>query len=436
MTETPAQAQARRGRRGFFGLGAAGLAAACAAPERGPAVPRGRAGEATVLGVPNERFVIGSTTRGFAALEREFEEAAQRRARHLGLRSASEIPRYDMLGVSGGGEDGAFGAGLICGWTAQGTRPVFELVTGVSTGALTAPFAFLGPDWDPQLRSVYTDITPREVLETRGLIAAVFNDALADNAPLYHTISRHLDQRMLAALAQAYREGRLLLVASTNLDAQMPVIWNIGAIAASGHPRALELVRRLLLASAAIPGAFPPVMIDVTVHGQPYQEMHVDGGATMEVFLYPTALGAEARRQNVLSPYRDRQAYIIRNARLDSEWREIDRNTLSIMGRAVDQLIQSQGYGDLQRIYLTTKRDHIGFNLAYIGPDFKEPHTGSFDRKYMNALYNYGRGLARAGYPWAQTPPGFDHALNDDVRVQVNRQRQLLKGQPASQPVR
>ena len=154
----------------------------------------------------------------------------------------------------------------------------------------------------------------------------------------------------------------------------------------------------------------------------------MDGGATMEVFLYPTALGAEARRHNILSNHRNRQAYIIRNSRLDSDWRQIERNTLSIMGRAVDQLIQSQGYGDLQRIYLTTQRDHVGFNLAYIGPDFKEPHKESFDRKYMNALYDYGRRLGKAGYPWSKTPPGFEHALNDDVRNQVSRQRTLLKG--------
>ena len=406
MTDTPAQSRARTGRRGFFGLGAAGLAGACAAPERGPAVPRGRDGEATVLGIPNERFVVGSTTRGFAALEREFEEAAQRRARHLGLRSASELPRYEMLGVSGGGEDGAFGAGLICGWTAHGTRPDFELVTGVSTGALTAPFAFLGPQWDPQLRSVYTDITPGEVLETRGLIAAVFDDALADNTPLYRTISRHLDERMLVALAQAYREGRLLLVASTNLDAQMPVIWNIGAIAASGHPRALELVRRLLLASAAIPGAFPPVMFDVTVGQENFQEMHVDGGAFAQVFLYPRLLGdrrrERARRGVRVIPAR---AHVIRNGRLDPAWATVDRRTLSIAGRAISTMIAASGLNDVTRIWNNTQRDGVDFNLAFIGRDFTGTYTEPFEQAYMRQLFDYGFEKARRGYDWVKEPP-------------------------------
>ena len=81
-------------------------------------------------------------------------------------------------------------------------RPVFELVTGVSTGALTAPFAYLGSSYDPQLRTVYTDLTPSRVLLKRGLTAALFNDALADNSPLFKTISRYLDEAMLAALAK------------------------------------------------------------------------------------------------------------------------------------------------------------------------------------------------------------------------------------------
>ena len=189
------------------------------------------------------------------------------------------MPAWQLLAISGGGENGAFGAGLLCGWTQQGTRPTFELVTGISTGALSAPFVFLGPSYDGQLRSVYTEITPERVLRKRWLTAALFDDAMADNAPLLRLISHYVDAAMLAAIAHAYQSGRLLLIATTDLDAQQPVIWNIGAMAGSGHPRALDSIRRVLLASSAIPAAFPPVMIDVTLDGETRQEMHVDGGA-------------------------------------------------------------------------------------------------------------------------------------------------------------
>ena len=221
--------------------------------------------------MPNERFFPFSSN---AALEQEMVAAVDRQRRALGLRNYADLPELQLLAVSGGGENGAFGAGLLCAWSVQGTRPTFQWVTGVSTGALTAPFAVLGSAYDPQLPAVYTTLSPRDVLTTRFFTAALFSDAMADNAPLFNTISRYLDEQMIAAIAKAYDEGRLLLIGTSNLDSQVPVIWNIGAIAKSGHPRALELVRKILLASAAIPGAFPPSMIDVTLDGKPYQEMH------------------------------------------------------------------------------------------------------------------------------------------------------------------
>ncbi len=384
-------------------LGGAALPAACAPPERGAPVPQDMTRGATVLGLPNERFVLPQDV---AALDEEFRVAGRRRMRHLGLTHPSQLPRFELLGVSGGGEDGAFGAGLLCGWTQHGTRPQFELVTGVSTGALTAPFAFLGPDWDAGLRSVYTDITPADVLRSRGLLAAVFDDAIADSAPLFRTISRQLDQRMLAALAAGHREGRMLLIGSTNLDAQLPVIWNIGAIADSGHPGALDVIRRILLASASIPGAFPPVLFDVTVNGRPHQEMHVDGGAVAQVFLYPRQV-TERRRERLRrgQPLIPASAYVIRNARLDAQWAAVDRRAMSIVGRAISTMIGSSGYNDILRIWSTAQRDGIDFNLAFIGRDFTGTYTTPFEQAYMRALFDYGFDKGRRGYPWAKEPP-------------------------------
>lgn len=394
-------------RRRLVGLAASGGVAAllpsCAAPERGQSVPMGQASHATVLGLPNERFFPAT---GVGPLEAEFVAAVQRMRRTRGLAANAPMPELQLLAVSGGGENGAFGAGLLCGWTEHGDRPTFELVTGVSTGALIAPFAYLGSGYDAPLRAVYTGLSPDKVLSKRYITAALFDDALTDNHPLFTTISSYMNEALLAAIAKAYDEGRLLLVGSTDLDAQQPVIWNIGAIAKSGHPRALDTVHRVLLASAAIPGAFPPTMIDVTLNGKPYQEMHVDGGAFVQAFLYPATVMRQReermRRGEQVIPL---QAYIIRNARLDPEWAEVERRTLSIAGRAISTMITASGYNDVVRIYNNTQRDGIGYNLAYIGTDFTQKLPEPFDPGFMRALFDYGYQRGRRGYDWAHKPP-------------------------------
>jgi hypothetical protein len=394
-------------RRSLFRLAAGGALAAglpgCALPERGPPVPIDRTGEATVLGIPNERFF---PFKGVDPLEAEFVAAMDRQVRARGLSTLADLPQLQLLAVSGGGENGAFGAGLLCGWTEQGARPTFDLVTGISTGALTAPFAFLGSDYDPQLRAVYTETPPNQILVKRALTAALFDDAMADNEPLFKTISRYVDDRMLAGIAQAYDAGRLLLIGSTDLDAQVPVIWNIGAIAKSGNPKAADTIRRILLASAAIPGAFPPSMIEVTLGGKTYQEMHVDGGAFAQTFLYPSALTRNrAQRKRTGQPIVEARAFIIRNGRLDPEWATVERRTLGIAGRAISTMIASAGYNDVIRIYNITQRDGIDYNLAYIGRDFNEVLPSAFDSGYMRALYDYAFQRARRGYDWAKKPP-------------------------------
>ncbi len=384
--------------------GMTALLAGCATPERRAAVPMGQATHASVLGLPNERFF---PSYGSEALTAEVYAALRRRQHVLGLAPDVLPPKMEILAVSGGGEDGAFGAGLLCGWTGAGTRPTFQLVTGVSTGALTAPFAYLGSAYDPQLRAVYTELKPSDVLEQRYLTAALFDDALADNSPLFRTISRYLTTAMQAAIAKAYQDGRLLLIGTTDLDAQLPVIWNIGAIAASRHPRALDTIRRVLLASAAVPGAFPPTMFDVTLNGVAYQEMHVDGGAFAQAFLYPATLTRERRaRIRQGKPTMDITAYVIRNARLDPGWAYVKRRTLGIVGRAIATMISASGYNDVLRMYSTTRADGVGFNLAYIGKDFTMKLPSPFDPGYMRALFDYGYQQARHGYDWKSKPPG------------------------------
>src|SRR5215813_9317629 len=210
---------------------------------------------------------------------------------------------------------------------------------------------------------------------------------------------------MVERLAAEYVKGRLLLLATTTLAAGRGVIWDIGAIAKRRKPGSRDLIRMLLLASAAIPGLFPPVAFDVEYDGAMYQELHADGGTMTQMFLYPPTI--DAGRIASTLPARQRTAYVIRNGKLTEDWKETDRKTLDIAGRAISTLITSSGVNDMYRIYATAKRDGVGFNLAYIENDFTEPHGSEFDRDYMNKLFDYGMTKASDGYRWRKGPPGF-----------------------------
>jgi predicted acylesterase/phospholipase RssA len=316
------------------------------------------------------------------------------------------LPIAEFLAISGGGDNGAFGAGLLVGWTEAGNRPQFKAVTGISTGALIAPFAFLGPAYDQQLKEVYTKISSKDILKKRNILSAILKDAMADNSPLFDTMKKYINQEMLTAIAAEHEKGRMLLIGTTDLDARRGVIWNMGKIAAGGHPNALELFQRILLASSAIPGVFPPTLIDVEAGGKTYQEMHVDGGAIAQVFVYPSSL--ELKKLSLAKGVsRERRLYVIRNARLDPDWAQVERRTMSIAGRAITSLIQTQGIGDLYQIYLVTLRDGVDFNLAFIPESFKVPHKEDFDPEYMRPLFELGYELAVKGYSWEKVPPGY-----------------------------
>jgi len=316
------------------------------------------------------------------------------------------------LALSGGGGDGAFGAGLLCGWTEAGTRPSFKLVTGISTGALMAPFAFLGPAYDNRLKEAYTTISDKNIYQAHkplALLLALANlkplPSAASTQPLAELLAKLIDEKMFQEIAAEHLKGRRLLVGTTQLNAQRLVIWNMGAIAASGHPQALELFRKILLASASIPAAFPPQFFTVEAVGEQFGEMHVDGGIEVEVMLYEDAIKPFA-----VGGRRARELYIIRNQQVYPEWKSIKPQLKDIALRAIDSLTKSQGIGDLYRLYVYTQRDGIDYNLGFIPADFQAKHTSEFDPAYMNHLFQRGHEMARSGYPWSKYPPGFDPA--------------------------
>ena len=329
------------------------------------------------------------------------ERDAQRRAAGV---NPSSVMSY--LAVSGGGSDGAFGAGLLVGWTEAGTRPKFDLVTGISTGALITPFAFLGSEYDPQLKEVYTSYDANDIARKRPLISVLADASLADDSPMAHLIARHITSDFVDRIATEHRKGRRLLIGTTHLDAQRPVIWDMGGIAIRNDQNAINLFRKVMLASASIPGVFPPVLISVDQDGKAFDEMHVDGGVARQVFIFPThfdplTLDKELNR----SP--TRRLFVIRNARLNPEWQTVEPQLLKIAGRSIASLIKYQGRGDLDRMYLQSRSYRIDFNLASIPVSFVEREKEPFDLEYMNALFDVGYDLGRHGYRWQKKPPDW-----------------------------
>ncbi len=317
---------------------------------------------------------------------------------------------YKALAISGGGASGAFGAGFLCGWTDAGTRPEFKLVTGISTGALIAPYAFLGPDYDDQLKKAFTTITTKDIFDVRGIISLLWSESFGDTAPLQKFIEREFDEEILKAIADRHARGYRLYIGTTNIDADRFVVWNMGAIASSGHPDALKLMHKVLLASASIPGAFPPVYFNVEVDGKQYDEMHVDGGTITQVFFYGFILDLPAARREIFgkdAPKPGGSIYVIRNGKIGPTPEPVRRFLLNIIEKSLSTTIRAHGFGDLYRIYAITQRDQIDFNYVGIPDEYVPEGKEMFDPKEMNRLLDLGFEMARSGYKWHMVPPGL-----------------------------
>jgi predicted acylesterase/phospholipase RssA len=380
------------------------LLSGCAGVIQRNPVPELLVDKAVVGGFPDVRFWGDEQPENAMAMMREAFE--RQKAAGLLCDGPGQPRPQTFLALSGGGSEGAFGAGLLVGWTAAGTRPEFSIVTGVSTGALIAPFAFVGPEYDDHLEAFYTTMHTEDIFRLRALFSLLGRDSFSDTSPLQELLEEHVDERFLKRVAEEYAKGRTLWIGTTNLDAQRPVIWDMGAIAASNHPRAAELFRAIMLASAAIGGAFPPVYMPVEVDGQVYDEMHVDGGTANQVFLYPAALDVKSFSEQT-GLHRERSVYVIRNAKISPQWEAVEPRLGRIAVRSVATLIKTQGIGDLFRIYVGARRDGMDYNLAYVPTEFDAERKSSFDPVYMRKLFDFAHTLAKNGFPWVKEPPGF-----------------------------
>ena len=375
---------------------AAILLAACSTVIRHPAPESSTLDDVT--GVSNQiRFWGDERPENLEAMVRKIE--VQRRGENSGLSD-----KVNYLALSGGGADGAFGVGVLVGWSETGTRPEFDVVTGISTGALMAPFAFLGSSYDGAMKEAYTTHEPWTIIRAGGLAAIVGEAALVDNSRLIGLIDQYVSPEILSAVAREYRRGRRLYIGTTELDAQRPVVWDMGAIAIQGDANALKLFREVLVASTSIPGVFPPVFFSVRRDGLTYDEMHVDGGVTRQVFLFPGQFDLR-KFDDRRKPASRRRLFVIRNAKLGPEWQSVEPGLLKIGHRSVSTMIKNQGWGDLDRIYLQARASSIEFNLASIPSTFSVKEPRPLDVGYRKALFDFGYQLALRGYPWRKIPP-------------------------------
>jgi predicted acylesterase/phospholipase RssA len=311
--------------------------------------------------------------------------------------------RQVVLALSGGGSDGAFGAGILSGWTDRGDRPEFEVVSGVSTGAIIAPFAFLGSDYDDELEHFYTTITTNDILRKSfmgGLIGG--GAALTSSDPLAGIIADVIDAEFLEKIAQEHELGRRLFVITTNIEAERPVMWDLGQIATHRSSQALELFRATILASASIPGAFPPVPIKVSAGGRTYDELHVDGGTTTNVFLAPVDAALPGRNLD-----RNVSIYVIRNGKLSPEYQPLKPVTFQIADQAISTMIKYQNNADIRRLQELAKRNRFELQLVSVPVAFDVESKEPFDTDYMNALFDLGYSMGLSGGFWTRNPDIF-----------------------------
>jgi predicted patatin/cPLA2 family phospholipase len=333
--------------------------------------------QAVISGIPNARFWADSPN--------EF------------VRALPQVPGPWLI-LSTGGEDGAYGAGVLAGWSAAGTRPEFSVITGVSTGALMAPFVFAGRKYDEQLRAAYTTINATDIFEIGGK-----GESLLDTWPLKDLVAKQVTRELLMDVAAEHQRGRRLFVLTTNLDAGRPVAWDIGAIASKGDQQALELVRNILMAAISIPGAFPPVLVEAEAGKTRFHEMHVDGGLGAQFYVAPDAL--QLSTSNFMLPATE--LYIIVNMKLGNDFQVTERSTLGILGRTVSAAIKVVARNAIDRAYVLAKRSKVPFHLAFIDEAFSAPSRGPFDSDYMKTLFEFGYAQGKSGLAFHNEPPDF-----------------------------
>ena len=332
----------------------------------------------------------------------------------LGKLKLASDGSVDFLALSGGGAGGSFGAGVLIGMTESGNRPQFEVVTGVSTGALIAPFAFLGPDWDDELAEAFASDSSAEILENRGF-GILFSTSFFKGEPLEALVDTYVTDELISAIADEAETGRSLVVATTNLDRQLATYWDLGRIASLRNSRARELFRDVLIASASVPGVFPPVMFDVYADGETYQEMHVDGGASVPFFLGPELL---AIWNDPLKNFANSNLYVIVNGQLQAPVSETPVNTVQIIAKSFDTMMIFGARSALATYANLAADNGMNFNVAFIPPDLAFGGSLNFKTEERSRVFGYAKTCASQELIWFSQGNLIEGLQNADVSVE------------------
>lgn len=309
----------------------------------------------------------------------------------------------NILCLSGGGSGGAFTVGVLSAWSDKQTRPVFDVVTGVSTGALIAPYAFLGSTYDTELSELYTGGQAKELIDARWMGTGLLGTSILKGERLRQMISKYITNGVLQQIAAEHRRGRRLFVLTTNLDSQRGVVWNMGAIASSGQPEALTLFRDVLIASASIPGVFPAVTIKAKSGSKQIEELHSDGGASTQFLGLPEAVLASPIKSNF--PTKQRlNIYVVVNNALIPEFATTNNSTISVAGRSYATMVKSQTKQALLALYNHSQRTGSRLRIASIDQQIPYKMLDPFNTDYMRAVFADGYSQTVVGKVWKETP--------------------------------
>ncbi|MFC5436883.1 patatin-like phospholipase family protein [Rhodanobacter umsongensis] len=370
-------------------LGLLALAGCQTAPRR-PAPPD-LIGAATPVGFPPSVRLVTTDLCTFTALAPDF---------FSGIRTAATDGSVDILALSGGGSGGAYGAGALAGMSRAHTRPQFEMVTGVSAGALLAPFAFLGSTWDARMQQAFTGERSARLLRspTRSILSRLLSPrGLAHRNALFQLVDHLVTPEMIDAVAREAGKGRRLVVATTDLDKHETVLWNLGEIARHGGSAARRLFRDVLVASASVPGVFAPVLIHVRDGAREYDEMHVDGGVTTSVFSTPLIVGVQSTELPLL---RGAHLYMIVNGQLARTPHTTRYNTIDILSNAFAAELTYKTREAIVDNIASAKRLGMTFSLTEIPVDYPQTSFIDFDQQHMQALFDYAADCALHGLLW------------------------------------
>ena len=333
--------------------------------------------------------------------------------------ATGEIP-YRALTLSGGGSRGAYGAGVLSGWTERGDRPQFDVVTGISTGALMATHAFLGPEFDDDL-AIYRTIGNDDVFLERSLMKALKGPAMLDTTPLRETLLTIITEETLDQVAEEYRKGRRLFIGTTNLDSNLFTVWDMGQIAGSARADRLKRYIDVVMASAAFPIAFPPIYLEVESESGTFTEMHADGGIRESAFFFDFDLLGDVRQAMESAGIHEdefkQELYLLINAPLAGtgarSYKPVEGKMGPIAGATVDAFLTKVTQGSVYRLWVLAMVHGADVHLSFVPPDFEFTSGSlSFDVAEQTALFDRGYQQALEGVAWAtQSAPASTEEL-------------------------